>query len=252
MDQTRLSAQRFGDTAQSYLESPVHARGADLDRLRDLAQTDRPQRVLDVGCGAGHASFAVAPFVEEVIAYDVSAPMLAVVAKEAAARGFVSLKTQQGAAETLPFADGQFDWVVTRLSAHHWSSVSQSLREVRRVLKDTGRLIVIDIVAPERALFDTVLQSVEILRDASHVRNYRLSEWARFFEGAGFELTESQTWKIPLVFATWIARMRTPELRAQAVRSVFLEAATEVQEHFAVQEDGSFEIEAAWMEAKPC
>ena len=40
-----------------------------------------------------------------------------------------------------------------------------------------GRLVVIDVVAPEIPLFDTTLQVIEFLRDASHVRDYRVSEW---------------------------------------------------------------------------
>lgn len=246
-----LAAQQFGASARSYLESPVHAQGADLDRLRDLAQKARPASVLDLGCGAGHASFAIAPYAKELIAYDVSAPMVAIVAEEGARRGLTCLSAQEGAVEDLPFEDRRFDWVVTRLSAHHWSDIRKALREVRRVLKDTGTLTIIDIVAPEEPLFDTILQSVEILRDTSHVRDYRVSEWQTLLATAGFKITETEVWKIPIVFQSWITRMRTPELRTEAVRSLFTGAPTEVRNYFAVQDDCSFEIDAAWMSARP-
>ena len=246
-----LAAQQFGATAKSYLESPVHARGADLDRLRDLAEKARPASVLDLGCGAGHASFAIAPSAAKIIAYDVSAPMVAIVAEEAARRGLTSLSAQEGAVEELPFEDRRFDWVVTRLSAHHWSDVRKALREARRVLKDTGTLTIIDVIAPEEPLFDTILQSVEILRDVSHVRNYRVSEWQTLLTTAGFRITEREVWKIPIMFQSWITRMNTPESRAVAVRSIFTEAPTEARDYFAVQDDYSFEIDAAWMSARP-
>lgn len=251
MDQPSLAAHRFGVSAQSYLESPVHSQGKDLDRLRALAETHRPASVLDLGCGAGHASFAIAPFAEELIAYDVAAPMVALVGAEGARRGLASLGVKEGVAEALPFEDRRFDWVVTRLSAHHWSDVPKALREVRRVLKDDGVLTIIDIAAPENPLFDTILQTVEILRDASHVRNYRASEWRALLAQAGFRVTDTDTWKIPITFKAWIARMRTPELRAEAVRRVFAEAAAEAREYFRVQDDGSFEIDAAWITALP-
>ena len=247
-----LAAQQFGAGAQSYLESPVHAQGADLDRLRKLAERQGPASVLDLGCGAGHASFAIAPHAEELIAYDVSAPMVALVAAEGVRRGLTSLSAQEGAVEDLPFADRRFDWVVTRLSAHHWSDVPKALREARRVLKEEGLLVIIDIVAPERSLCDTMLQSVEILRDASHVRDYRVSEWSVLLSHAGFRFVDINTWKIPIEFASWIERMHTPELRTEAVRSLFAGAAPEVREYFGVQDDYSFQIDAAWMTARPC
>lgn len=251
MDQSSLAARQFGVSAQSYLESPVHAQGPDLDRLRALAEKHRPPSVLDLGCGAGHASFAIAPFAEELIAYDVAAPMVALVAAEGARRGLASLGIKEGVAEALPFEDRRFDWVVTRLSAHHWSDVPKALREVRRVLKDDGALTIIDILAPERPLFDTVLQTVEILRDASHVRDYRVSEWQAMLTQAGFQVTSTDAWKIPILFKAWIARMHTPEPRVEAVRSVFAGAAMEVRDYFRVQDDWSFEIDAAWMMAHP-
>lgn len=251
MDQSSLAAHQFGVSAQSYLESPVHARGPDLDRLRALAEKWRPASVLDLGCGAGHASFAIAPSAQELIAYDVSAPMVAIVAAEGARRGLGSLRVKEGVVEALPFEDRRFDWVVTRLSAHHWSDVPQALREARRVLKDDGTLTIIDIVAPERPLFDTVLQTVEILRDASHVRDYRASEWQAMLTQAGFRVTDTDTRKIPIAFKAWIARMNTPDLRAEAVCSIFSSAAAEVRDYFRVQDDYSFEIDAAWITAHP-
>ena len=68
----------FSSNAERYLTSPVHSAGADLDFLaRSVAALDQP-KVLDLGCGAGHASFATAPFAREVIAFDLTAGMLEV------------------------------------------------------------------------------------------------------------------------------------------------------------------------------
>src|ERR1700675_3243117 len=121
MDQRNLAARQFGDTAANYLNSSVHAKGADLDRLEALARRLRPARALDLGCGAGHAAFALARGgVPSLIAYDVSEPMLAVVERESNARGHSAIETRRGAAEQLPFEDASVDLIVTRYSAHHW------------------------------------------------------------------------------------------------------------------------------------
>ena len=100
MQQQELVAAQFGATASAYLTSAVHASGADLQQLKDelaalIPETNRPRsRVLDLGCGAGHASFAAAAVAGEVTAYDLSADMLAVVEAAARERGLSNIRTR--------------------------------------------------------------------------------------------------------------------------------------------------------------
>ncbi len=184
---------QFGAQANAYLSSAVHAQGEEFALLRD-ALAGRPEaRVLDLGCGAGHVSFQVAALAGEVVAYDLSAEMLAVVAQSAAERGLGNIATEEGQAESLPFADGEFDFVFSRYSTHHWRDVGLALREVRRVLKPGGVACFVDVAAPGQALLDTYLQTVEVLRDTSHVRDYSPAEWARLGGEAGLAVTASQT-----------------------------------------------------------
>jgi ubiquinone/menaquinone biosynthesis C-methylase UbiE len=250
MDQRDLSAHQFGEMASNYLSSSVHATGADLDRLSQIAQQRRPARALDLGCGAGHVSFALARAgVSSITAYDLAAPMLAVVEREAATRGYRSIETRRGPAEQLPFDHGSFELIVTRFSAHHWSSVPAALKEITRVLTHGGRLIVIDVVAPESALLDTVLQALELMRDISHVRNYRLSEWRRMLHENGLNATAPDTWKLSLEFSSWVRRIGTPDARVQALRAVMADLPAEAREYFAIGADRSFNIDSAWIES---
>lgn len=263
MQQPALVAQQFGATASAYLSSPVHAQGADLARLHTLAATltgssKRPV-VLDLGCGAGHASFAVAPAAASVTAFDLSPQMLAVVDGVARERGFVHLRTVQGDVAALPFDDAAFCMVVTRFSAHHWRDVPAALREVRRVLKPGGLFVVIDITAPETPLHDTTLQAVELLRDGSHVRDYRPSEWQQMLADAGLVTSATlatptsaatDSWKLTMQFDDWTARMRTPAERVTAIRSLLRSAPQESRDYFAVQADDSFTIDATLFAAR--
>jgi len=255
MKQQALAAKRFGAAAQAYLTSSAHATGADLERLTALAQRLARQAegpvALDLGSGAGHAAFALAQGGARVTACDLSAEMLAIVAAEAQRRELSSVQTRQGAAERLPFADALFDLVVTRFSAHHWAYAPAALREARRVLKPSGRLVVIDAIAPEAPVADTLLQTMELLRDPSHVRDYRLTEWSAMLAAAGFAPPQADTWTLPLQFATWVERMDTSELRVKAVRDVLAKAAEEARRHFEVQPDGSFRLDVAWLETCP-
>jgi ubiquinone/menaquinone biosynthesis C-methylase UbiE len=243
-------ADAFGSTAAAYLTSHVHATGKDLQTLAAEVAATPGVKVLDMGCGAGHASFAVAPHAAAVVAYDLAPPMLATVAAAAIERGFSNITTQQGAAESLPFDDASFDWVISRLSAHHWHDVPQALAEVRRVLKPGGRVMFIDIAGSDHPLLDTHLQAVEVLRDGSHIRDYRADEWIAFFDRAGFSANVRERWRMPLEFEAWVTRMRTPQPRVAAIRSIWDNAPDEVKQYFAVQADGSFELDALMIEAR--
>lgn len=231
---------QFGEQAGAYLTSAVHAQGKDLQRLATLLAAEAGARVLDLGCGAGHASFTAAASAAQVVAYDLSAQMLEVVRQAAAEKGLDNIVQQQGVAESLPFDDASFDIVISRYSAHHWHDVGQALREVKRVLKPGGKVVLMDVVSPGHPLLDVYLQTVEVLRDTSHVRDYAPGEWLNMFTEAGLTISGVTADRLLLEFSSWVARMRTPEHFVTAIRALQQGASQEVINHFAIQPDGSF------------
>lgn len=241
--------QQFGAVVEAYLASEVHRQGADLETIKRRVRETEVSDVLDLGCGGGHVSFAIAPFVRSVTAYDLSADMLRMVVQEAERLGFANLQTQQGRAESLPFADATFDMVCTRYSAHHWSDVGKALRETRRVLKPGGLLIAIDCVGPENPLYDTHLQAIELLRDPSHVRDYSSKEWNAMLGAAGFVVRSESRGKLLLNFLAWVTRMRTPAPNVELIRSLLQEAPQEVRDYFQVKSDSSFTLDITLIEA---
>lgn len=246
-----LVAQQFGPQANAYVTSAVHARGDDLDALSAALESHAGARLLDLGCGGGHVSFTAAPRVREVVAYDLSSHMLAAVTAEAAARGLTNISTVEGVAESLPFGDASFDVVVSRYSAHHWHDLDAGLSQARRVLGPQGRAIFMDVVAAEHPLLDSFLQTVEMLRDPSHVRDYSVSQWRLAAEAAGFRVEEVVRRRLRLEFGPWVTRIRTPEAHVAAIRSLQASAALEVRRHFEIEEDGTFTLDTASLTLAP-
>jgi SAM-dependent methyltransferase len=241
-------AAHYATRAETYVDSLVHRTGDDLAQIAARLDGAGIGRALDLGCGGGHVSYCAAPHVGEVVACDVTAAMLAVVARNAAARGLANVAVRQAAAERLPFADGEFGAVLCRYSAHHWQDFEAGLREARRVLKPGGLALFVDAVAMPDRLLDTHLQSVELLRDPSHVRNATAAEWVAGLARAGFAVVVLTPRRLRMEFPVWIARTAAPALHAEAIRSLQEGAAPAVRRHFAIGADGSFDLDTLTLE----
>ncbi len=243
--QHAFAAEHYTPRARDYVASAVHSTGGDLDQIEAGLRGHGTARLLDLGCGGGHVSYRAAPHVAEVVACDVTASMLDAVAAAAAERGLSNITVRQAAAESLPFPDAAFDVVLCRFTAHHWQDMEAGLRQARRVLKPAGRAMFIDTVAPADRVLDTHLQAVEVLRDASHVRNYSIAEWIAALSRSGFATEGVTVRRLRMEFPVWTARTRTSPEHAGVIRSLQAAAPTVVRDHFAIAEDGSFDLEAA-------
>jgi len=103
--------------------------------LREIASLPVHGRLLDVGGGTGRVSSAIRDLVDQVIIADVSFGML-----DKADRS--SLKPVCGGSETLPFADDSFERVIMVDALHHVIHHANSAREMFRVLKPGGTLVI--------------------------------------------------------------------------------------------------------------
>lgn len=190
----------FAQRAAFYTTSAVHKDKAVLDRLVELAQVRSTDRVLDVATGTGHTAFAFAPQVRQVVATDVTPEMLDEGRRQKDEGGIGNVEFQLADVHDLPFEDESFDAVTCRRAAHHFVDIRGALREMRRVLRPSGRLVIDDRSVPADDFVDTTMNRLDWLHDHSHVRQYRPSDWQRMMQEAGckIETLEPYTKNRPL------------------------------------------------------
>lgn len=130
----------------------------------------------DLGCGSGHLSALLAPFVSRVIGVDASTSMLERARVRLGTSSTVDLRA--GDLESLPIADGELDAAIISLVLHHSPEPKRVLTEAMRVLKVGGRLLLVDLTPHDQ---------VEYRERMGHVwlgfSSAQVTEW---LQGAGF------------------------------------------------------------------
>ena len=171
----------WSERAQAYVESDTHREGSDLDRLVSWAEG---KTALDVATGGGHVARRLRDDGFAVTTLDPAPGMRADVLAPA---------------EHIPFADGSFDTVATRIAPHHFSDIRAATQEMARV---AGRVVLV-----EDTLFDSdEVEEAERLHDPTHVRSYSEQEWRSFLADAGLDVEDVELQEKRRDFAAWCDR----------------------------------------------
>ncbi len=124
------------------------------DVLVQAAQVEPGMHVLDLASGSGDPALALAAAVGpagRVTATDSSTEMLALAEANARLQGLTNLTFRQADAQALPFPDGSFDRVTSKLGVMYFVESGHALREIRRVLKPGGRVALLAWGPPEQS-----------------------------------------------------------------------------------------------------
>lgn len=218
-EQVRL---QFGANASSYVDSPLHAKGDDLQLLKAWVQQEQPAAALDIATGAGHASLVLAEQAGELTALDLTPEMLKAAEGLLSSRGCTNVRYVQGDAEALSFADEAFDLVACRVAAHHFPNPDGFVRETARVLKAGGSFLLLDNVAPEADEPDALYNEIEKRRDPSHYRAWKKTEWIRRVEQAGMKVDQLVQTRKTFLFDSWCRRMNVPDAVRQELEAYML------------------------------
>jgi ubiquinone/menaquinone biosynthesis C-methylase UbiE len=183
---------RWSTHAEAYRESEAHRSGADLDLLVDWAEG---RTALDVATGGGHVARRLREAGFDVVTVDPAPGMQPDVISRA---------------EHLPFADGSFDVVVTRIAPHHFADVREAIREMARV---SGNLVLV----VDNLYRGDVVEEAERLRDPTHVRNYSDAEWLEIFDQAGLNAEAVELLAADIDVDAWLARAGCAGAEAERV-----------------------------------
>jgi len=188
----------WSERAEAYRESETHRAGADLDLLVEWCEAAEGVKALDVATGGGHVARRLRELGAEVVTLDPSPGMRADVL---------------ASAEHIPFDDGAFDVVVTRIAPHHFEDIRAAVGELERV---SNRLVVIEdtLYSSERH------EQAEKLRDPTHVRNYTEDEWREFLTEAGLEVEQVECFEKVHPLEDWLARTGCEGAEAERVREL--------------------------------
>ncbi len=218
LDHDNRVRDEFTRQAETFSASAAITDAALTQRFVDALGNATSGSVLDVACGPGILSAAIAKSAREVVAFDLTPQMLNKAAQRCAGAGVNNVTFREGNAAALPFADATFDAVVTRLSVHHFDRPERVMSEMFRVLRPGGRFVVADVISSEVSAEAELQNAIEILRDPSHVRMLSGSELTSLVREAGFAVESLATWDKPREFEEWMGIVndaaRVPPLRA--------------------------------------
>ncbi|MCM1333900.1 MAG: class I SAM-dependent methyltransferase [Bacteroides sp.] len=141
--------------------------------------------ILDVGCGGGAALKRLSECAPAGRLYGVDySPVSVALSKKTNAADISSGKMTilEGSVDALPFAESTFDKALTVESFYFWEDPLAGLKEILRVLKPGGKLLLVADIYEKEGLSEHARENVKSYR----MRNPSLAEFRAFFESAGF------------------------------------------------------------------
>lgn len=188
--------------------------------IADAVPVGGDERVLDVAGGTGAVGRYVSRGGAGCVVLDLVPEMLAAGARAAVDEDRRDVLFVRGDATDIPFADDQFDVVVTRFALHHIDRPERAVAEMARVCRPGGRVAVIDMLGQgERH------DELERLRDPSHVHALGRDELTELIRGAGVAVETELTREHPLQAARWLAQTEpAPEAWEAVERALRAEA----------------------------
>jgi SAM-dependent methyltransferase len=196
----------FTHQTDSFAGSPVPNMAATLDTLVELVPPDPQARWLEAACGPAIVARAIAPRVGSVLGVDLTPAMVEKARAEAVAAGVENVEVTLGDATALELADAGFDGAVTRFSLHHIPAPGRVLKEMARVVRPGGWVVLADHLTDADADVAAWHEQIERLRDPSHWACLTRERLLAAGEAAGLALDCERIVPLDLDYGEWLQR----------------------------------------------
>lgn len=210
---------QFTRQAEPFSRSPAHSAPEALRQILRVAAPHPGDRALDVACGPGIITCLLAPHVARMTGADLTEATLVEAEKRRLAQGAPPVEWVKADAEHLPFADAAFDLVVTRYSFHHLQNPANALREMRRVCRPGGAIVIADVVMPAGKV--DAFDAMERLRDPSHTRTLTRETLDALVREAGLTSEEYATHTVSMTLEFQLAKSFPAPGDADRIREIF-------------------------------
>ncbi|MBW4582636.1 MAG: methyltransferase domain-containing protein [Tildeniella nuda ZEHNDER 1965/U140] len=171
--------------------------------LKDWAQLSPTSTVLDVACGTGTFERLVLREhpTQSIVGIDLSEKMLDIAQQKC--RAFPNVSFQKASVAALPFADRNFDVIVSASALHYFDDPIAALIEMKRVLKPDGELVILDWCKDDWLcrLYDFALKRF----DPAYRQCYTQVEFHSFLGAAGFQIRRATRVRLTLAWELMVA-----------------------------------------------
>lgn len=207
----RVLQDEFNRAAESFAQRTKNR----FDNLGavEFSRVQTGHSVLEVGAGTGNFLRHFQAVAERLVAVDVTDGML-----DVARREHPAIVPVMADGRRLPFPSRSFDLVTSAQALHHVHQPMPFLREMRRVVKPSGSVLIVDQVATERYEEIAFRDQLEVLRDPSHAVSRAPSAFTIMVQAAGMSIVDQRIVTSESRFSQWMWPGEFPAERIDAVR----------------------------------
>ena len=213
---------QFTRQATPFATAPGIRDEAALKLIVEASGAGPDDTVLDVACGPGLVVAAFARVVRHATGIDITPAMLDRARTHAAQQGLTNVTWHLGDVLPLPWPDASFSIVTSRFAFHHFLEPLSVLREMARVAKPGGRVVVIDST-PRRERADA-FNRMERLRDPSHVRSLPVEEHRDLYATVGLPEPRVTSYRLEGELESLIGRSFPHPGDDEKIREIFRQA----------------------------
>ncbi|MBN1298990.1 MAG: class I SAM-dependent methyltransferase [Actinobacteria bacterium] len=195
LNHENLILSQFSKQAIPFSNIPGHSDKAVFDLIIKTSGITKNDTVLDVACGPGILSLALAEMARNVFGIDKVPDMIKRAKQLQLEKNIKNISWEIGDMYELPYRDEYFDVVITRYSFHHLLYPLKGLMEMKRVCRHGGTVTIIDVAPLPENQYG--YNHVEKLRDPSTTKALTPPEFLSLAQRAGLKNITNKYYKLP-------------------------------------------------------